>query len=73
MKLNNIEKHANCELSIRFKLFKGRPTPTPGLFCKAHDAFLDWLPDEVAYQLIDEDHMPVELYVERKKKRKKSA
>jgi hypothetical protein len=34
--------------------------------------FLDWLPEKLAYELIDVHHLPVETYVERKKKPKPS-
>jgi hypothetical protein len=68
MQAKAIEKHATCELSIRWKLFKGRTTPTPGLFCMCHDVCLDWLPDTVAHELIEVDKLPVEPYIIRKKK-----
>jgi hypothetical protein len=64
------ELHQNCPLSIRWKLFRNKKSPTPGLFCSCHDTFLDWLPDHIAYELIDVDRIPVEMYTERKKKKR---
>jgi hypothetical protein len=65
-------KHYGCQMAIRWKLFRGKTSPTPGLFCSCHDVFLDWLPEKLAYELIDVHHLPVETYVERKKKPKPS-
>lgn len=65
------EQHQNCSLSIRWKRFKNRNFPVPGLFCQCHDRLLDWLPENVAYELIDIDKMPVEPYKERIKQKKK--
>lgn len=63
-------KHSDCPLAIRWKTFRGKTHPVPGLFCSCHDAFLDWLPDNLAYELIDIHKLPVEIYTERKKKPK---
>jgi hypothetical protein len=71
MQIKLVEKHINCPMSIRWKLFRGKISPTPGLFCSCHDVFLDWLPENVAYELIDVDRIPVEIYTERKKKKSK--
>lgn len=64
------QEHQNCELSIRWKLFKNKIYPTPGLFCKCHDTFLDWLPQDIAFDLIDNHKMEEERWVDRKKKTK---
>lgn len=72
MKDSTVIKHKDCDMSIRWKLFRGKSSPTPGLFCSCHDVFLDWLPEKVAYELIDVDKIPVEIYVERKRKPKPS-
>jgi hypothetical protein len=65
-------KHSDCQMAVRWKLFRNKTSPTPGLFCSCHDVFLDWLPEKLAYELIDVHHLPVETYVERKKKPKPS-
>ena len=65
-------KHSDCQMAVRWKLFRNKTSPTPGLFCSCHDVFLDWLPENLAYELIDIHHLPVEPYVERKKKAKPS-
>ena len=70
MRPEAIKKHATCNFSIRWKMFKGRTSPTPGLFCICHNTLLDWLPDQVAHELIDVDHLPVEPYIEKKKNKK---
>jgi hypothetical protein len=62
-------KHLGCQMVIRWKLFRGKRSPTPGLFCSGHDCFLDWLPEKIAYELIDIHHVAVEIYVEEKKKK----
>lgn len=69
MKISDIAKHEHCQMSIRWKLFRNKTSPTPGLFCSCHDTFLDWLPDDIAYDLIDNERVPVEIYTERKKKK----
>ena len=63
-------KHSNCQLAVRWKLFRGKTFPTPGLYCSCHNTFLDWLPENLAYELIDVHHLPVEPYVEKKRKPK---
>jgi uncharacterized cysteine cluster protein YcgN (CxxCxxCC family) len=73
MKKSIAKKHKDCDLSIRWKLFKDRPTPTAGLYCIKHNQFMDWLPDDVAYKLIDENKIPVHEWVEKKSKRVKIA
>jgi hypothetical protein len=70
MQTRQFELHQHCPLSIRWKLFRNKTSPTPALFCSCHDAFLEWLPDQIAYELIDIDRIPVEIYTERKKKKK---
>ena len=65
-------KHSDCQLAIRWKLFRGKTFPTPGLYCSCHNTFLDWLPENLAYELIDVHHLPVETYVEKKRKPKPS-
>ena len=54
-------KHYDCQMAIRWKLFKGKTSPTPGLFCSCHDVFLDWLPNKLAYELIDIHKIPEEI------------
>jgi hypothetical protein len=61
----SIKKHSDCNLSIRWKQFKGKHTPTAGLFCQDHDEFIMWLDDALAYDLIDNHKMPVEIYTAR--------
>jgi len=68
MKTDLANAHNRCEMSIRWKLFKNKTTPTPGLFCSCHGVFLDWLKDNVAYDLINNHKVPVEEWIERKKK-----
>jgi len=68
--MNLLDEHTTCETSIRWKLFKNKSTPTPGLFCKCHNVFLIWIPDQLAYELIDDEKVPVEPWVEIKKKSK---
>jgi hypothetical protein len=60
-----IKKHSDCNLSIRWKMFKGKCIPTAGLFCQDHDEFIMWLDDALAYDLIDNHKMPVENYTAR--------
>jgi hypothetical protein len=52
--------HNNCTISIRWKLYKGHNLPTPALFCKCHNKFLDWINPNIAYDLIDNHHIEVE-------------
>lgn len=66
-------KHKDCQLAIRWKLFKGRTTPTPGLFCSCHDALLDWIPDDLAYELIDIHKIPIQVYTPRPTKDQRKA
>lgn len=47
------EKHKDCPTVIRWKKFNNKEFPTPGLFCQCHNVFLDWLPENLAYELID--------------------
>ena len=67
MKTDVSNTHNRCEISIRWKLFKTRTDPTPGLFCRCHGVFLDWLNDQVALDLIDNHRVPVETWIEVKK------
>lgn len=53
-------------MSIRWKLFKNKSFPTPGLFCMCHNQFLDWLPEKTAFNLIDEFDIPEEPWIEKK-------
>ena len=71
MKQDIAEIHSNCEMSIRWKLFKNKTSPTPGLFCRCHNSFLDWLPESVAFDLIDNHKVIEEIYTSRPKKKKK--
>jgi hypothetical protein len=68
-----IKKHSNCNFSIRWKTFKGHPKPTAGLFCQDHDEFIMWLDDRLAYDLIDNHKMPVEIYTPRPTKDQRKA
>lgn len=45
-------KHSNCQLCIRYKEYKGQHRSVPGLFCKTHNVFLDWLTDSIAVDVI---------------------
>jgi hypothetical protein len=67
MKQEVMEQHLCCQLSVRWKSVKNKTTPRPGLFCKDHNTYLDWLTDQMAYELIDVDHIPVEPWVDKKK------
>lgn len=69
MKTNNIDAHDACECEIRYRQFKNKITPTPGLFCSKHDVFLDWLKDSKATELI-QDGVKVAPYTPRKKSKK---
>lgn len=48
----NEKKHDNCQVCIKWKLFRGASTITPGLFCREHDKLLRWLPWNTAQVLI---------------------
>lgn len=69
MKIENIEKHDNCECEIRYRQFRGRDYLTPGLFCRYHDVFIDWLKVDKATELI-QDGIPVTPYLDRNKTKK---
>ena len=69
MKSINIDLHNRCECEIRYRMFKGKTEPTPGLFCAKHDIFLDWLNPEVADELID-GGVRVGPYIDRKSAKK---
>ena len=71
----SIRKHSECNLSIRWKVFKGQYKATAGLFCQDHDEFIMWLDDNLAYDLIDNHKMLVEEYTDRptKQQRKEKA
>lgn len=71
MKQQNIDRHNQCQCEIRYRSFRGKDKPTPGLFCIHHDVFLDWLRDDIATELID-NGLQVSPYLERKKPKKKS-
>ncbi len=70
MRKDIAEEHMNCQLEIRWKLFKGQVIPTAGLFCSEHNVFLDWLNPDIAYQLIDVDGIQVGSWQEKIKKNK---
>jgi hypothetical protein len=69
MKQKNIDLHNCCHCEIRWRMFKGKSDPTPGLFCRNHDIFLDWLKTEDANLLID-NGIQESPYLERKKSKK---
>ena len=69
MKPEIIEKHDSCQCEIRYLQFKGDDYLTPGLFCRYHDVFIDWLKVEKATELI-QDGTSVAPYLDRKKKKK---
>lgn len=71
MKESVANKHKNCPVVIRYKMFGKTGIATPGLFCKCHDVFLDWLPREVASELIDSGQVQEEPYLRRPKKKNK--
>jgi hypothetical protein len=62
MKDYHLKRHCDCQLSIRWKLFKGDVEPTPALVCRDHNEFIQWLTHNIAYELIDVDRLPVEPY-----------
>jgi hypothetical protein len=72
MKQKNIELHNKCQCELRSRHFKGKDTPTPGLFCSDHDVFLDWLSRDIADELIQHG-VPVTPYHERPKRKKNRA
>lgn len=72
MKQKNIDLHNRCQCEIRYRPFRSKPVPTPGLFCQQHDVFLDWLSQDIATELISEG-VTVAPYIERKKSKTKSA
>ena len=63
-------KHIECPMVIRWRVFGKQTKPTPGLFCSCHDAFIDWLPNDLAYDLIDNHKIQVENWIPRIKKKK---
>lgn len=69
MKPEVVKQHNECPMVIRWKYFKNN-NPTAGLFCSCHDAFIDWLPKDIAFDLIDNEKVPVELWKPRIKKKK---
>ena len=58
----HLNRHCDCQLSIRWKLFKSDVEPTPALACRDHNEFIQWLTHKLAYELIDVDRLPVEPY-----------
>jgi hypothetical protein len=58
--------HKDCPVDIRWKKYKNKPLPTPALFCSKHGKFLDWLPEEDAYDLINNHKIPVTLWESKK-------
>lgn len=69
MRQKDIEKHDNCQCDIRWRIFSGQSEPVPGLFCRNHDAFLQWLTVTDAYALIDTGVQETP-YIARTKKKK---
>jgi hypothetical protein len=69
MRQTDIEKHNNCQCDIRWRIFSGRTEPVPGLFCRNHDAFLEWLTTKDALALI-ESGIQETPYIMRKKTKK---
>lgn len=61
-----IQLHNHCQCSIRWNLFKGRNEPTPGLFCKRHNTWIQWLKDHEALALIDSG-VQEEIYMPKKR------
>lgn len=53
MKELDKERHANCEMSIRYKPVKSSEVFRPALFCKQHNKYLDWLSKHLAEDLIN--------------------
>lgn len=41
--MNNIERHLNCPMGIRFKNFKDRVESVPELYCITHNKHIKWL------------------------------
>jgi len=71
MKEDIAKKHEHCQMSVRWKSIKGKQDPRPGLFCQAHDVYLDWLTPKVAFDLIDSQQVIEELWIDRKKNKPK--
>ena len=69
MQPKHIDRHNQCQCEIRYRYFKGKDKPTPGLFCTHHDVFLDWLKPKLADELI-QNGVKVAPYLERKKSKK---
>ena len=53
MKQQTLDMHKTCEVVIRWRKMKTQDL-RPALFCQRHDHFIDWLKEDMAYQLIDE-------------------
>jgi hypothetical protein len=71
MKWQNIEKHNNCQCDIRYRKFSGRQEPVPGLFCRNHGTFLDWLSQSDADILISSGVQIAEYKIKKKTKKPK--
>lgn len=75
MKNTDYQLHQQCRCEIRYRLFSGRPAATPGLFCREHDHFLEWLTDSAARLLRDRGVpvMPWRSGRQRRTRRKRTA
>jgi len=56
------ERHKDCPVEVRFKVFSGSTTSTPGLFCSCHDKWIKWLKPKDAYYAINELNVPIRKY-----------
>jgi hypothetical protein len=66
-----IRLHDRCQCSIRWKLFQGKLEPTPALFCKEHNAWIQWLKDHEALALIDSG-LEEEIYIKPTRPKRKT-
>ena len=68
MKELDKERHANCEMSIRYKPVRTSEVFRPALFCKRHNKYLDWLSKQVAQDLVKNNGVIEEPWIDAKKK-----
>ena len=55
-------KHKNCELSIRWQYSQALGKNRAALCCKDHNDFIDWIPDDLAFELLDNGELQEELW-----------
>jgi len=60
-------KHMNHDIAITWTPFKNRDFPVPTLFCKQCNKQIQYLNEQLAWDLIDNHHIPQVPYTKRKK------